>query len=314
MSTTPDVRGLDPAQEALARFPVPELVRFDVTAPIPPEERAGWTANCDELLARWDHQQWSVAAFDFRRDASDWEDMGSHLQHSLQQILFMFLMGDNQVTTDLAPLQYATPHNEERLIIGAQIGDEALHTHFFRRFFRDVVGLPGSLTDMLAAAQEGRHSPNFRPIFDHLAEAVRQVRDCPQDANAWVAAVTLYHMVVEAYVAMGLQQRLLEFLRTLEKLPEFTTGFTNVLRDEVRHVETGRILLRRRVRENPEMARVVARHVLCAGHVLALSRSGDASRTDSPKSRTSAYKRLRHNLEVIGLSEAVIALVEPSYK
>jgi ribonucleoside-diphosphate reductase beta chain len=68
--------------------------------------------------------------------------------------------------------------------------------------------------------------------------------------------------VIEGYLALGGQRSLLRFFKAVGLMPGFYTGFTAVARDESRHIGFGVMALRRRVREEPELARAVALKIL----------------------------------------------------
>jgi hypothetical protein len=94
-----------------------------------------------------------------------------------------------------------------------------------------------------------------------LPEAIDRCRLEPKDPVAFVEAVVTYHLIIEGYLALGGQRNTLRLWRKIGILPGFVAGFTAVARDESRHIGFGVLALRRRVLENPEMSRVIARKV-----------------------------------------------------
>jgi ribonucleoside-diphosphate reductase beta chain len=88
------------------------------------------------------------------------------------------------------------------------------------------------------------------------------VRREPANRRAWVESIVTYHLIIEGYLALAGQRNLLRYFRNAGLMPGFTTGFTAVARDESRHIGFGVLALRRRVVEDAEMGRVVARKVL----------------------------------------------------
>jgi len=133
---------------------------------------------------------------------------------------------------------------------------------FFQRFFDEVLDVHGGLGAALRAVSPAA-TAGFRKIFEtHLAEAVDVVRRKPHDRKAWVEAVVTYHIVIEGYLALSGQRSLLRFFRAVGLMPGFYTGFTAVARDESRHVGFGVMALRRRVLEDPELARAVTLKML----------------------------------------------------
>jgi len=133
---------------------------------------------------------------------------------------------------------------------------------FFQRFFEEVLGVGGGLHAALDAINPSA-TEGFRKIFEHqLVDAMDLVRREPHNVRAWVEGVVTYHLVIEGYLAVTGQRSLLRMLRNVGMMPGFVTGFTAVARDESRHIGFGVLALRRRIREQPEMARVVTLKVL----------------------------------------------------
>jgi hypothetical protein len=58
----------------------------------------------------------------------------------------------------------------------------------------------------------------------------------PDDIEAFVEAVTIYHLLIEGTIAVSAQHFILSRLDSEGTLPGFVEGFTNVSRDEHRHV------------------------------------------------------------------------------
>src|SRR5688572_33300785 len=57
-----------------------------------------------------------------------------------------FHHGERQVEVDLVPFMMAGTE-EDKIFISSQIEDEARHTVFFDRFYREVVGLEGDRSE-----------------------------------------------------------------------------------------------------------------------------------------------------------------------
>ena len=84
--------------------------------------------------------------------------------------------------------------------------------------------------------------------LDRMAEELRANPLKPQLA----AAVTLYHVVVEASLAQPGQHMIEGYLEDLDVLPGFREGMRNVALDEQRHIGFGVKLLADLYREDPE--------------------------------------------------------------
>jgi ribonucleoside-diphosphate reductase beta chain len=214
------------------------------------------------LYRRWEKQQWAVGDLDFAVDIQHWQNLPSNMRQVMQNTMTLFFIGEQAVTDTLAPLLYATPYEDERIFLATQIADEARHTVFFQRFFEEVLEVGGGLHAALEAINP-RATEGFRRIFDHqLVEAMDLVRREPRNERAWVEGVVTYHLIIEGYLAVTGQRSLLRTLRNVGMMPGFVAGFTAVARDESRHIGFGVLALRRRIKEQPEMARAVTLKVL----------------------------------------------------
>ena len=214
------------------------------------------------LYRRWERQQWAVSDLDLGADKHDWEMLPPGVRHVVQHTMTLFFIGEQAVTDTLAPLLHAAPREDERIFLATQIADEARHTVFFQRFFEEVLGVGGGLHAALEAINP-RATEGFRKIFEHqLRDATDLVRREPANERAWVEGVVTYHLIIEGYLAVTGQRSLLRTLRSADMMPGFRAGFTAVARDESRHIGFGVMALRRRVKADPAMARVIALKVL----------------------------------------------------
>jgi ribonucleoside-diphosphate reductase beta chain len=210
---------------------------------------------------RWETQQWAVSDLDFEQDRRQWASIPAPVRAGLTTTMTLFFVGEQIVTDTLAPVLHAAPREDERIFLATQIADEARHTVFFDRYFEEVLGhrggIPAAMVDFGPATREG-----YRRIFyQELPAAIDRCRVDPKDPVAFVEAVVTYHLIVEGYLALGGQRNTLRLLRKVGILPGFVAGFTAVARDESRHIGFGVLALRRRVLEDPEMGRVIARKV-----------------------------------------------------
>src|SRR5690348_13098761 len=214
------------------------------------------------LYRRWERQQWAVSDLDFATDVQNWQNLPANIRQVMQHTMTLFFIGEQAVTDTLSPILHAAPHEDERIFLATQIADEARHTVFFQRFFDEVLEVGGGLSNALTVVGP-EATRGFRHIFEtHLIDAIDAVRREPSDRTAWAEAVVTYHLIIEGFLALTGQRSLLRFFRSIGLMPGFTTGFTAVARDESRHIGYGVLALRRRVREDPEMARTIELKVL----------------------------------------------------
>jgi len=218
--------------------------------------------DSSSLYRRWEKQQWAVADLDFSADQQQWGTLEEAQRAQVRGTMVLFFIGEQAVTDTLSPILHAAPHEDERIFLATQIADEARHTVFFQRFFNEVLEVKGGLREALAVVGP-EATRGFRRIFEtDLVDAIEAVRKDPKDRRAWVEAVVTYHLVIEGYLALTGQRALLRFFRAMGLMPGFTAGFTAVARDESRHIGYGVLALRRRIREDPEMARAITLKIL----------------------------------------------------
>lgn len=213
-----------------------------------------------DLYYRWEKQNWSTQDLDLSEDIQHWQSMEGFMEGvrtELQRSFTLFFVGEQAVTDTLSPLVHAAPDEPSRIFLSTQLVDEARHSVFFSKFFDEVVGISGGLSEALAVLRD-RTVGGFRTIFDNqLVDATERVRENPKDYGAWVEGITIYHLVVEGMLALTGQKFLLGILREMQILPGFRSGFTAIARDESRHVNYGvRALMEAGVRDTTHLKRV----------------------------------------------------------
>src|SRR5215469_16080442 len=266
MSSTLQYMVQDPVQEIVRRVedaPLQDLLRVSIDeVQVQMDSYLDPEMDSSSLYRRWEKQQWAVADLDFTPDRQQWSTLDEGERQAVRRTMILFFIGEQAVTDTLSPILHAAPYEDERIFLATQIADEARHTVFFQRFFDEVLEVHGGLRDALAVVGP-EATRGFRRIFEtDLIDATEAVRRDPADVRSWVEAVVTYHLVIEGYLALTGQRALLQFFRAVGLMPGFTAGFTAVARDESRHIGFGVLALRRRLREDPELARVIARKVL----------------------------------------------------
>src|SRR5438128_3924428 len=206
-----------------------------------------------DLYRRWESQQWSVGDLDFTLDRQDWLEATDLEKKSTLWSHRLFFNGEERVTATLAPFVWAAPTPEIEIFLSTQMVDEARHTVFFEKWWREVAGtdsrdMTGLLREIRPEANEGYNIL----FYDRLPATAQRLASNPKDSDAFVEGVTLYHTVIEAIIALTGQRFELESMRE-QGLTErgFYRGFTAVARDESRHVNFGIKVLQEAVREDP---------------------------------------------------------------
>src|SRR5215216_4663407 len=159
------------------------------------------TVSYRDLYSRWEQGNWSAMALDFSNDRTGWESLSEIQRRSALWTYSMFFYGEDSVTDNLSPYIDAAPREEQKYFLATQQVDEARHSVFFARFFREVIGVEGAhgLNDIAAGLAYTLPQLNwsYRETFDRLdrmADELRADRSLPKFAQA----IALYHMVVEA--------------------------------------------------------------------------------------------------------------------
>jgi ribonucleoside-diphosphate reductase beta chain len=207
-----------------------------------------------DLYRRWEQQQWAVGDLDFRVDREDWLQSSEMQRKATLWSHRLFFNGEERVTSTLAPFVWAAPTPEIEIFLSTQLVDEARHTVFFQRWWQDVVGtdardLAHLLAEIRPEANEGYNSI----FYDRLPSTAQRLANNPRDIDAFVEGVTLYHIVIEATIALTGQRFELEAMRDVGHTDRgFYRGFTAVARDESRHVSFGIKFLQEAVREDPQ--------------------------------------------------------------
>src|SRR5205823_11008522 len=152
-------------------------------------------------------------------------------------------------------------------------------------------------------------------LFDErLKQRVDRLAVEPEDAEALVEAVTIYHMIIEGMLALTGQHFIIAYTEREGTLPAFVEGFTNVARDEHRHVAFGARFLRDMTRRDARYADAIQRTLAEVGPVadgvlrpkwVPEGQEDVAFRGASVnETRAFAMQALTRRLKVIGLAPA----------
>jgi ribonucleoside-diphosphate reductase beta chain len=239
---------------------------FQATADPALNEAADRTADVklltyEELYLLWERQQWQTQELDFSRDREDWNERFDEEERFQRMYgLSSFFIGEQKVAEELGPIMRAAPTEEQRIFLCTQIADEARHVRFFERFYREVGVLDSDeLSQMLVQTSEHLNE-NFGRLFDEmLKERTDRLSVEPEDSEALVEAVTLYHMVIEGMLALTGQHFIMDYNEKEGTLPAFVEGFQNVARDEHRHVAFGAVFLREKASEDDRYKQAIQR-------------------------------------------------------
>jgi hypothetical protein len=205
----------------------------------------------EDLYARWERGNWRATELDFSEDARQWrEDFTDFERQAALWNYCLFFWGEDAVADNLSPYIDAAPLEEQKYFLTTQQVDEARHAVFFKRFMQEVCGIgDGSMASGLQAIKP-QLTVGFRRIFDRLDTMADELRKDRSPAKL-AAAVTLYHIVIEASLAQPGQHFICGYLQERDKLPAFREGMENIAADEQRHIGFGVKLLADLRREDP---------------------------------------------------------------
>ncbi|MGZ5308189.1 MAG: ribonucleotide-diphosphate reductase subunit beta [Solirubrobacterales bacterium] len=191
----------------------------------------------EDLYRRWEQNNWEAYALDFSQDRLGWESLSEIQRKSGQWIYSMFFYGEDAVTDGLSPYIDAAPTEEQAYFLATQQVDEARHAVFFGRFFDEVIGAGGTISDRLEYTRE-HLGWGYRGIFGRLERMFDELRT-DKSLPKFAQAIALYHMVIEATLAQPGQHFIEDFFIKSGTMPAFSEGMVNVARDEQRHIGFG---------------------------------------------------------------------------
>lgn len=264
-----------------------------------------------ELYYRWERQQWQSQEIDFSADRAQWEHMSDDERQSRLYGLSAFFKGEACVTDTLGPYVTAMPEEEMRIFLTTQQVDEARHTVFFARFFKEVLGIDkANLEDQLDVALQYMDDDLKYVLVDALSDVSERIRREPSNMAHLIEGITLYHVIIEGTMALAGQRSILEFYRNNNIFPAFRGGFTAVARDESRHVVFGVKFLRDMIQRDRANAQIVYdsvnKYAPRAIRAISLDENGVqqtlAMQADPWVTPRYAVDSLRKKVKVIGLS------------
>ena len=267
-----------------------------------------------ELYSLWERQQWAVQDIDFTQDRIDWhERISAEERYARMYGLSSFFIGEQRVAAELGPIMRAAPQEDMRIFLCTQIADEARHVAFFDRFYSEVGVLEADNLDGRLAETSEHLNDEFGVLFDQmLSSRVDRLAREPEDTETLVETITIYHMVIEGMLALTGQHFIIDYNERVGTLPGFVEGFTNVARDEHRHVAFGARFLRDMAASDPKYGAAIQRtlaEIAPAAQGVLRPKWIPEGEEDTPyfgstvnQSRDFAMQALSRRLKVIGLA------------
>lgn len=267
-----------------------------------------------QLYELWERQNWQSQTIDFSQDQRDWATMPVDLREQMSWNLSSFFVGEERVTTQFSGLVMAYESQSEEAFLTTQQVDEARHAQHFNRFYEQVLGIDGTFEDRLQQARRNLN-PAFIEMFDGvLVDWGRRLIESPQDMEAKVDFVTLYHMIIEGTLALTGQWFLTDYMERMGILPGWVEGFKLISQDEHRHVAYGTWFLREKAAD-PALRRRIAECIaelipLAAGVLVPPGADPDDYAIldyTMEETNTFAFNALNRRLKVIGIDPAALA-------
>jgi hypothetical protein len=211
-----------------------------------------------DLYSRWEKGNWRATEIDFTEDRRQWhEEMSEFERRAALWNYALFFWGEDAVTDGLSPYIDAAPTEEQKYFLATQQVDEARHAVFFNRFMHEVCDLgDGTVAGGLESIRP-QLTWGFRMVFDRLDRMAAELRADPSLPRL-SAAITLYHVVIEATLAQPGQHFITSYLHDRDLLPGFREGMDRIAQDEQRHIAFGVKLLSDVAAGDPECRRAVA--------------------------------------------------------
>jgi len=130
------------------------------------------------------------------------EGLGESEFFDLMQTVALFGAGEEAVTEDLAPLMSALSDINDQMFVSSQIYEEAKHTQFFDRYWREVVFPVAEAREFERVnPTDGRFfTDGYVELFDRTEAAMETLLtdDTPESR---VRAYAHYHLTVESVLA-----------------------------------------------------------------------------------------------------------------
>jgi len=261
-----------------------------------------------QLYELWERQPWMSQAIALDKDVADWAALTDEEKAEIVWLMSSFFLGEERVTTQFAGIVMAYEDQSEEAYLTTQQVDEARHTQFFSRYYREVFERTGGIDAQLDKVREDVNDA-FLQLFDvHLVDACKRLVADPTDREAKVDFVTTYHMIIEGTLALTGQFFLTDYFEKRGILPGFVEGFKLISQDEHRHVAYGTWCLKQACQDPALMRRMqdkLAELLPIAAGVLVPKGKDPFGEWDllgysSTEVNEFAFKALTRRLKVIG--------------
>ena len=192
----------------------------------------------DNFVQLAESLQWDEMDIDFSADREAWPQLTDAENAKVLGLIAGFVIAETSVSRQLASYQAAASDDSMAAAFRAQARDEARHARFFDLVCAEVAGVPGANPAARRGALRAHVSTELIDLFEERLPATAQ--RLAEDHEGLIAAVGLYHMVIEGVVLLAGQHAMLDVLEGLSVgLPGVRRGMELVLRDERWHIGFG---------------------------------------------------------------------------
>ena len=211
------------------------------------------------LYAHWERTQWSSLALDLSTDRESFAALGPDEQAGMVWIFAHRVHAEFNVARLLAPFLLAAPGYDLQLLLATQVADEHRHLQAVLRIYEEVFRVQGGIEAVRELADRNM-DPVAEALYARLEHYVSRLSES-SDEDAFLAAVTAYHLLAEGVIARTAQNLAAPQYERLD-FPGLGRGQRLVARDEARHIGIGVSYARSRLEREPERARAVVGEVI----------------------------------------------------
>lgn len=236
----------------------------------------------------------------------------------IRRTLALFGAGEESVTEDLTPLLVVTRDVDKQLFLTSQLYEEAKHTQFFDRYWREVITPAADACgyEVTQPTDQRYFNDDYVALFEKTERVMNKLLTEDTPTNRAIAYCH-YHLAVESVLAQtgyyGIQSN---FSATGADLGTETIhldglieGITRIRSDEGRHVGFGMAEIQRLIREgvDPAVVRETLSELLI--HIGGTVGFGSVESDSSPLIEY-ATERTERRIEIITDSDADLPRVE----
>ncbi|MFB6180098.1 MAG: ribonucleoside-diphosphate reductase [Halorientalis sp.] len=238
----------------------------------------------------------------------------------------LFGAGEEAVTEDLMPLGLVLSDINKQMFVSSQIYEEAKHTQFFDRYWREVINpVAEALGYEVTKPTDQRYfGEDYRQLFDKNEAAMQRLLDDDSPENR-AKAYCHYHLVIESVLAQtayfGLQSSFSDSgsdevaMREFPNLDGLVGGITKIRSDEGRHVGFGMNEVRHLIHEegvDPEIVQDTLQRLM--PHVVGIVQDASNVATNPVPLVEYSRDKLTRRVEILTEQDAAVPPVDELVK